>query len=162
MPHTVAVYGASGHTGRFVARELELRGITVRRIVRRLPDELANEAGTKWKIASCDDPDALDEALEGVDAVINCAGPFLDTAPAIIELECSRTPFQLCWTISKPGLWVNETVSMSGGFAPAIGPMSPLYEKVDHELSMHFSHSRDCDARKKSQLLFVIPQNARL
>jgi short subunit dehydrogenase-like uncharacterized protein len=35
--------------------------------------------------ASCDDPDALDRALEGADAVINCAGPFLDTAPAVVE-----------------------------------------------------------------------------
>jgi hypothetical protein len=38
-----------------------------------------------WAIASCDEPDALDRALEGTDAVINCAGPFLDTAPAIVE-----------------------------------------------------------------------------
>jgi len=38
-----------------------------------------------WRRASCDEPDALDEALRGTCAVINCAGPFLDTAPALIE-----------------------------------------------------------------------------
>jgi short subunit dehydrogenase-like uncharacterized protein len=38
-----------------------------------------------WVGASCDEPEALDRALEGMDAVINCAGPFLDTAPAVIE-----------------------------------------------------------------------------
>lgn len=39
----------------------------------------------EWRIAACDDPDALDEALRGTCAVINCAGPFLDTAPALVE-----------------------------------------------------------------------------
>lgn len=49
------------------------------------PMMVAPEARREWRRASCDDPDALDEALRGTDAVINCAGPFLDTAPAVIE-----------------------------------------------------------------------------
>ncbi len=83
----VGIYGATGHTGQMVARELERRGIRVRRIGRKTPDALdlrEGEAAT-WRQASCDEPDALDIALAGVDAVINCAGPFLDTAPALIE-----------------------------------------------------------------------------
>jgi short subunit dehydrogenase-like uncharacterized protein len=86
--HCVGVYGASGHTGRFVARELERRGVAVTRICRRAPDILDSQqdgAPVTWVSASCDDPDALDQALAPVDAVINCAGPFLDTAPAVIE-----------------------------------------------------------------------------
>jgi short subunit dehydrogenase-like uncharacterized protein len=35
--------------------------------------------------ASTDDPNSLDDALAGAIAVINCAGPFLDTASPIIE-----------------------------------------------------------------------------
>jgi short subunit dehydrogenase-like uncharacterized protein len=86
--HTVAVYGATGHTGRFVAAELERRGVAVRRIARGAPTESSARQSVgpfAWTVASCDDPEALDRALEGADAIINCAGPFLDTAPAIIE-----------------------------------------------------------------------------
>jgi short subunit dehydrogenase-like uncharacterized protein len=86
MTHKVAVYGASGHTGRFVAAELERRGVAVRRVNRRAAAE--STKGASWATsasASCDEPDALDGALAGADAVINCAGPFLDTAPAIVE-----------------------------------------------------------------------------
>ena len=86
--HVVAVYGAGGHTGQFVAAELERRGVAVRRVARSVPAEsLADQSvgQASWMQASCDEPDALDRALRGVDAVINCAGPFQDTAPAVIE-----------------------------------------------------------------------------
>lgn len=86
---TVAVYAAAGHTGHSVVEELERRGVCVIRIARRAPPQDLDGAGSappaSWRIASCDEPDALDRALAGTDAVINCAGPFLDTAPAVIE-----------------------------------------------------------------------------
>ena len=84
----VAVYGAAGHTGKFVVRELEHRGCAVVSIGRsHAPpfDEAHPQAWKEWRRASSDDPDALDEALRGAGAVINCAGPFIDTAPALIE-----------------------------------------------------------------------------
>lgn len=86
--HVVAVYGAGGHTGQFVAAELERRGVAVRRVARSVPAESLVDQSVgqaSWMRASCDEPDALDRALRGVDAVINCAGPFQDTAPAVIE-----------------------------------------------------------------------------
>ncbi len=85
---SVAVYGATGHTGRFVVRELERRGCATVPIGRQPappPGCDREDAHRQWRVASCDDPDALDEALRGTGAVINCAGPFLDTAPAVIE-----------------------------------------------------------------------------
>lgn len=84
----IAVYGATGHTGKFVIRELERRGCPTVLIGRNLATPADNgrrDARKVWRRASCDDPDALDEALLGTSAVINCAGPFLDTAPALIE-----------------------------------------------------------------------------
>jgi len=84
----VAVYGASGHTGKFVVRELERRGYSTVSIGRNRPpesDDRDRDAPKDWRQASCEDPDALDAALRGTCAVINCAGPFLDTAPAVIE-----------------------------------------------------------------------------
>lgn len=85
----IAVYGASGHTGRFVLRELTRRGYPSIPIARNPASPPLNEDGLdtrkRWRQAGCDDPEALDEALRGSGAVINCAGPFLDTAPAVIE-----------------------------------------------------------------------------
>jgi len=42
-------------------------------------------AGLELRAASIDSPASLDRALEGAAAVINCAGPFVDTGPAVIE-----------------------------------------------------------------------------
>ncbi|HTX23296.1 MAG TPA: saccharopine dehydrogenase NADP-binding domain-containing protein [Steroidobacteraceae bacterium] len=84
----IAVYGATGHTGKFVLRELDRRGRSAISIGRSPAPQSAagsQDAQTEWRRASCEDPDALDEALRGTCAVINCAGPFLDTAPALIE-----------------------------------------------------------------------------
>ena len=84
---TVAVYGATGHTGKFVVAELERRGIGVVRIGRdaaRLREGGAGDSAP-WRVAAIDDPRQLDAAIHGTDAVINCAGPFLDTALPIVD-----------------------------------------------------------------------------
>ncbi|SEF26383.1 NAD(P)H-binding [Amycolatopsis pretoriensis] len=76
---SVLVYGAYGHTGRFVVAELRERGFT---------PVLSGRDAAKLpggRPASVDDPASLDRALEGVAAVINCAGPFAATARPVIE-----------------------------------------------------------------------------
>lgn len=45
--------------------------------------------GAPVRVAAIDDPASLDRAIAGASAVINCAGPFLDTAAAIVE-ACLR------------------------------------------------------------------------
>lgn len=85
----IAVYGASGHTGRFVVAELRRRNLPVIAIGRsaaRLDRVNASEA----RVAALDDPVALDQALAGATVVINCAGPFLDTAQPLIEAALRR------------------------------------------------------------------------
>lgn len=88
MSDSVTVYGAYGHTGRFVVEELRKRGL-VPILSGRDPEKLAELAIAYpgcWVIpASIDDAASLDAALEGASAVINCAGPFLDSATALIE-----------------------------------------------------------------------------
>lgn len=85
---TVTVFGAYGHTGRFVVAELLKRGWTPI-LAGRSKDKLeairANYPHLEIRPASIDDPNALDSILEGSTAVINCAGPFLDTAIPLIE-----------------------------------------------------------------------------
>ena len=84
----IAVFGAYGHTGRFVVSELRKGGwtpILSGRDAGKLDKLGETYAGLDIRAASTDSPTSLDRALEGAAAVINCAGPFVDTAPALIE-----------------------------------------------------------------------------
>ncbi|MEV7078496.1 saccharopine dehydrogenase NADP-binding domain-containing protein [Streptomyces sp. NPDC093516] len=83
----VAVFGAYGHTGRFVVAELRERGfvpVLSGRDAGRL-GALARETGLEARTASAEDAASLDRALAGTTAVINCAGPFAVTAAPVIE-----------------------------------------------------------------------------
>jgi NAD(P)-dependent dehydrogenase (short-subunit alcohol dehydrogenase family) len=85
---TVMVYGATGHTGRFVVAELLKRGIAV--IVSGRDAEQLEKLAADWgevtvRPAAIDDPAALDAALVGATAVINCAGPFALTGGPVVE-----------------------------------------------------------------------------
>ncbi|MGW0816401.1 saccharopine dehydrogenase family protein [Streptomyces viridiviolaceus] len=84
---TVVVFGAYGHTGRFVVAELRERGF-LPALSGRDADKLkalAYETGLEARPASVDDPDSLDRALAGAAALINCAGPFAATAAPLVE-----------------------------------------------------------------------------
>lgn len=93
----VAVYGASGHTGRFVVSELKRRGWEITAVGRDLEKLRAlshDWSGLEIRVASIDDPNGLDKALMGAEAVINCAGPFLDTAAPLIRAAFrARIPY---------------------------------------------------------------------
>ncbi|MFF9910017.1 saccharopine dehydrogenase family protein [Streptomyces sp. NPDC013457] len=83
----VAVFGAYGHTGRFVVAELVERGfvpVLSGRDTGRLKT-LADESGLDARPATVDDPESLDRALAGTAAVVNCAGPFASTTAPVIE-----------------------------------------------------------------------------
>jgi saccharopine dehydrogenase-like protein len=85
---TVTVFGAYGHTGRFVVSELRKRGwtpILCGRDATKLKGVGDLHPELEVRVASVDDPASLDRALSGAVAVINCAGPFIDTAAPIIE-----------------------------------------------------------------------------
>ncbi|QIJ66880.1 saccharopine dehydrogenase NADP-binding domain-containing protein [Streptomyces sp. JB150] len=85
---TVAVFGAYGHTGRFVVAELRERGfvpVLSGRDAGKLRALAASHPGLEVRPASVDDPESLDRALAGSAAVINCAGPFATTAAPVIE-----------------------------------------------------------------------------
>ncbi|MFB7587767.1 saccharopine dehydrogenase NADP-binding domain-containing protein [Streptomyces sp. NPDC056169] len=85
---TVAVFGAYGHTGRFVVAELLNRGfapVLTGRDADKLAALAASHPGLAVRPATVDDPASLDRALAGTDAVINVAGPFASTAAPVIE-----------------------------------------------------------------------------
>ncbi|NUT94262.1 MAG: NAD(P)H-binding protein [Saccharothrix sp.] len=81
----IAVFGAYGHTGRFVVAELVERGHVPVLLGRDLDKLRALGGGHEVRRASVEEPDSLDQGLAGVDAVINCAGPFAATAGPVVE-----------------------------------------------------------------------------
>lgn len=87
------MYGAAGHTGRFVVKELLRRGLTPVAVSRGgatpvgSPEDPSRVA---LRSASVDDPAALDRVFADVAAVINCAGPFLDTADQVVSAALRR------------------------------------------------------------------------
>jgi saccharopine dehydrogenase-like NADP-dependent oxidoreductase len=93
----VTVFGAYGHTGRFVVSELRQRGWTPI-LSGRDADKLnafgAAHPGLAIRAASVDAPASLDRALAGAAAVINCAGPFARTSAPVIEAALrARIPY---------------------------------------------------------------------
>ncbi|MBN9738732.1 MULTISPECIES: saccharopine dehydrogenase NADP-binding domain-containing protein [unclassified Pseudonocardia] len=88
MESRVLVYGAYGHTGRFVVAELVRRGLVpvLSGRSKAALDDLGDKfPGSEVRPASVDDPAALDAAVRGVSAVVNVAGPFLDTARPLAD-----------------------------------------------------------------------------
>ena len=84
----IAVYGAYGHTGRFVVAELFRRGwtpVASGRDAHALAALAHAFPGIETHLATIDDPAALDRALAGTRALIHCAGPFLDTGAPLLD-----------------------------------------------------------------------------
>ena len=84
----IAVFGAYGHTGRFVVSELCKRGwtpILSGRDHAKLNAISDAHRGLEMRVATTSDPASLDHAISSAAAVINCAGPFVDTAAPLVE-----------------------------------------------------------------------------
>jgi short subunit dehydrogenase-like uncharacterized protein len=95
--HAVAVFGAYGHTGRFVVAELHKRGwtpILSGRDRHKLNALGEVHPGLDLRPACVDDAASLDRALVGASSVINCAGPFARTSAPLIEAALrARIPY---------------------------------------------------------------------
>lgn len=99
----VLVYGATGHTGRFVIDELLRRGLTPVPAGRRAAS-VATASGRQlgFRVVGLDDGDELREAVADVGAVINCAGPFLDTALPLARAAVDAGAHYLDVTAEQP------------------------------------------------------------
>lgn len=88
MKNNIAVYGAYGHTGKFIVSQLLVQGFNPTlcgRDKEKLLSYGQQYPNLKTIIADINLPDSLDSAFSGSDIIINCAGPYLDTAEPIIQ-----------------------------------------------------------------------------
>lgn len=86
------LYGATGYTGAWLAREAVRRGhrpVLAGRDERRL-EPLARELGLEFRRVRLDDERGLAELLARAPLVLNAAGPFIHTAQPMVE-ACLRT-----------------------------------------------------------------------
>jgi short subunit dehydrogenase-like uncharacterized protein len=129
----VAVFGATGHTGRFVIAELLPREMTPIAIARKALSEAEFPENVVRRQATVDDAALLNQALHGAQAVINCAGPFIDTADAIAsaalraevhyvdvcaeQISASKTLEKFDEPARKAGVTVVPAVAFYGGLA---------------------------------------------
>ncbi|MFF8763626.1 saccharopine dehydrogenase family protein [Nocardiopsis dassonvillei] len=124
-PHArgrVLVYGAYGHTGRFVVAELVRRGlepVLSGRNAHALAAVGRGYPGLEVRPADVGDPAALEEAVRGVAAVVNCAGPFLDTAGPLAAAAVRAGAHYLDVTAEQPS--VQATYRAHGEDAAAAG-----------------------------------------
>jgi len=81
------IYGANGYTGRLIAREAMSRGHrpTLAGRNRAQVEALGADLGLPCRVVGLDDPNALRAALEGIRAVVHCAGPFSHTSAPMAD-----------------------------------------------------------------------------
>ena len=88
MENKIAVYGAYGHTGKFLIAQLFQQGyrpILCGRDADKLNVLSKDYPDLITKVADINHPETLDEAFADGEIIVNCAGPFLDTAEPIIQ-----------------------------------------------------------------------------
>lgn len=120
----IAIYGASGYQGKLVLAELAKRDIDmllVGRNAARLRDA-ATTVGTVdagHRVADTDDHNSLVEAFHGCDAVINCAGPFTSSGPAVVRAAIAAG----CHYVDTAGeqLYTNAVFDTFAGEAEGAG-----------------------------------------
>ena len=86
------IYGANGFTGKLIAREAVSRGLRPILAGRRSEpiEALAGELGLPHRAFTLDETAQLDDGLNGVEAVLHCAGPFTRTSRPMVD-ACLRT-----------------------------------------------------------------------
>ncbi|MEQ1645975.1 MAG: saccharopine dehydrogenase NADP-binding domain-containing protein, partial [Pyrinomonadaceae bacterium] len=91
MKNNLLIYGANGYTGELITRmaaERGLKPILAGRSEAKVA-ELAAKYGFEYRAFSLDDTAKLDAALNEVDMVLHCAGPFSMTSMPMLK-ACLR------------------------------------------------------------------------
>lgn len=91
MTNNFLIYGANGYTGELITRFAAERGLKPLLAGRNEAkiSELAGKYGFEYRVFSLDDNAKLDAALQEVDMVLHCAGPFSITSVPMVN-ACLR------------------------------------------------------------------------
>jgi short subunit dehydrogenase-like uncharacterized protein len=88
MENKIVIYGAYGHTGKFLVAQLYQQGykpILSGRDADKLNILSQDYPDLITEVADINHPETLDKAFADAEIIVNCAGPFLDTAEPIIQ-----------------------------------------------------------------------------
>jgi short subunit dehydrogenase-like uncharacterized protein len=120
VPAPLLIYGATGFTGELIARRAVERGLRPV-LAGRSPEPLARlaaELGLPHRTFALDDPRAVDDGLDGMGAVLHCAGPFSRTSRPMADGCLRRRTHYL--DITGEGV-VFEALARRGTEARAVG-----------------------------------------
>ncbi|MCB5313651.1 saccharopine dehydrogenase family protein [Yersinia intermedia] len=84
---TLLIYGATGYTGRMIAKQAKDAGLNLVIAGRNKEklDELAKTLDVRAHAFALDDAEALPRHLDGITVVLNCAGPFAHTSESLMR-----------------------------------------------------------------------------
>lgn len=122
MTNKFLIYGANGYTGELITRfaaERGLKPILAGRNAEKIT-ELAARYGFEYRLFSLDDTAKLDAALQEVDMVLHCAGPFSITSVPMVK-ACLRNKKH--YTDITGEISVFETCAAMGNKAVEAGIM---------------------------------------
>jgi short subunit dehydrogenase-like uncharacterized protein len=87
MTNRLMIYGAAGYTGRMAATQAKALGLEPILAGRdgQVLAELALASGLPYRVFPLDDAASVDAGLAGVNVLLNCAGPFMHTAGALMR-----------------------------------------------------------------------------
>lgn len=89
---TLLIYGATGYTGRMIAEQAKTMGLNfvIAGRNREKLDELASNLQVSSLTFGLGDEDTIVHNLEGISVVLNCAGPFAQTAEPLMKACIKR------------------------------------------------------------------------
>src|SRR4030095_17147965 len=92
MPNQFLIYGANGYTGELITRYAVERGMKPILAERNAIsiEELAKKHHLDYRVFSLDETSRLDAALQDVEMVLHCAGPFSLTSRPMAEACLSK------------------------------------------------------------------------
>lgn len=116
-PCRVAVFGASGRTGRAIVDAALARGWTVRAFVRQ-PSSLPVQPGLELIVGSLDDRELVERAVRGIDAVAIVLGP----RPPSREVFCAQATRVVIRAMEHAGVdrLLCQTGAMVGELPPSL------------------------------------------
>lgn len=122
MSNTFLIYGANGYTGELITRMAAERGLTPILAGRNKEKiaELAGKYGFEYRVFSLEETAMVDAALQEVDMVLHCAGPFSITSLPMVK-ACLRNKKH--YTDITGEISVFETCAAMGKKAEEAGVM---------------------------------------